>query len=732
MVNDNQGRCSFSSSAWKGWEIKFKVIMCGLLAFVFIITMVGFYALAASKQITKSFEGEDKQFRSIAVAASKNCYVKRAESHLMLYLALHREVDKQKFSKNVESLYEQISILDHRVKRSEARSTLDKIKSNAAEVLPLGNELIAFHDRAMENTDGFDIRKHQATVIKLYDAVSATDELALELQKFITKLEESPKLAAMAAANRIQYNILIVVMGGVALTLCLGYFLSNMVNNLKNSENKYRKIFENIQDVYYETRLDGTILEISPSIESVSHYTRKELIGKSAYDVHTHSEQRDELVRLLLDTGKINDFEISLTDKNGSRHPCSVNAVLIKDEQDNPIKLIGSLRDISERKQLEAQLQHARKMEAMGSLAGGIAHEFNNILGIIIPNAELAGDDVPDRSLARECLDEIRMAALRASEVVQQILGFACKFLTEPEPVSLIPILKDCLRLLRASIPATVEISQDSSCEVDTVFADPTQMSQVIMNLCINAAQAMGEHGGVLKVTLKNTEFENHVGGLDAKPGLYVELAVSDTGQGIPPEIIGRIFDPYFTTREIGEGTGMGLSLVHGIVKSCHGIITVHSEPGKGTVFEVLLPVCEAETKQNAREAEALPTGNETILCIDDEQSIVKVVKRMLERLGYQVETRTDPLEALELFRSGPDRFDLVITDLTMPKMTGESIAKKIRNIRADIPVILTTGYREKISIEKVREMGMSALVFKPFVPHDFALTVRNVLDGKS
>jgi len=495
---------------------------------------------------------------------------------------------------------------------------------------------------------------------------------------------------------------------------------------LKNEE-KYREIFENIQDVYYETTIDGTILELSPSIENISQYKRKELIGKSAYDIYTHPEQRNELISMLFTKGKAHDFEIFLTDKDGSQHPCTINVVLIKNEQGNPIKFIGSLRDISKRKELEAQLRHAQKMESIGTLAGGIAHEFNNILGIILGNAELGVDDVPDGSLAKECLDEIRSASLRASDVVQQMLSFARKNLIELEPVNLTPIIKDCLRLLRSSIPATIEISQDISCEVDTVFADPTQMSQVLMNLCTNAAHAMGENGGVLEVTLKNIEFEKQDEELEVKSGCYVALTVSDTGHGIEPEIADQIFDPYFTTKEVG--TGMGLSVVHGIVKSCHGVITVQSEPGKGSMFQVLLPVFESEIQQKAREPEALPIGNEKILFIDDEESIVKMVRRILERLGYQVETRTNPVEALELFRSGPDRFDLVITDMTMPKIAGEKLVKEILNIRANMPIILCTGYHEKISEEKTGELGVKALVLKPFVVRDFTLTVRKVLD---
>jgi signal transduction histidine kinase/ActR/RegA family two-component response regulator len=433
------------------------------------------------------------------------------------------------------------------------------------------------------------------------------------------------------------------------------------------------------------------------------------------------------LLNLLLDKGRTNDFEIFLTDKDGSQHPCTINVVLIKDEQDHPIKFIGSLRNISERKQLEAQLRHAQKMESMGTLAGGIAHEFNNMLGIIIGNTELAADDIPDWSPAKECLDEIRSASIRASNVVQQILSFARKDVTEREPVQLTPIIKESLKLLRVSFPAKIEISQDISCAFDTVLANPTQISQVLMNLCTNAAQAMSGKGGVLKVSLKNVEFENQDAGFDVTPGPYVQLTVSDTGQGIEPEIMDRIFDPYFTTKEMGQG--MGLSVVHGIVKSCHGIITVHSAPEKGSAFEVLLPVIDAETKRKAEEPDTLPTGSEHILFVDDEPSLVNMVRQILERLGYEIETKLNPIEALELFRSRPDQFDLVITDMTMPEMTGLKLVKEILNIRPDLPIILCTGYSEKISKEKAEELGIKTLLFKPFAVHDFALTVRKVLD---
>jgi CheY-like chemotaxis protein len=248
------------------------------------------------------------------------------------------------------------------------------------------------------------------------------------------------------------------------------------------------------------------------------------------------------------------------------------------------------------------------------------------------------------------------------------------------------------------------------------------------MNLCTNAAQAMSGNGGVLKVSLKNVEFENQDAGFDVSPGLYVQLTVSDTGHGIKPEIIDRIFDPYFTTKEMGQG--MGLSVVHGIVKSCHGIITVHSGPKKGSVFEVLLPVIDAETERKIEEPDTtLSTGSERILFVDDEPSLVNMVRQILERLGYQIETKLNPIEALALFRSRPDQFDLVITDMAMPEMTGQKLVKEILNIRPDLPIILCTGYSEKISKEKAEELGIKTLVFKPFSVHEFTVTVRKVLD---
>jgi len=501
---------------------------------------------------------------------------------------------------------------------------------------------------------------------------------------------------------------------------------------LRESEKKYRSLLETTSEGFWLINSDLKTVEVNQSLCEMLGYRQEEMIGKTPFDFVDDDNRKIFIEQ----TSKISDtthrtYKITLKKKNGQNLHTIFNAITLRDESDKVKASFAFITNITHEVELEKQLLHARKMESIGTLAGGIAHEFNNILSIIIPNAELAIDNVPDRSLAKECLNEIRSASLRAMEVVQQILGFARRSIAKREPVRISPIIKDSLKLIRASISATISISQEISCEFDTVLADPTQISQVVMNLCSNAAHAMREHGGALKVTLKNIELEKQDAVSELEPGCYVALTVSDTGHGIPPEIIGRIFDPYFTAKELGEGTGMGLSLVHGIVKSCHGIITVNSEPEKGTVFEMLLPVIEGETEPKVEKPDISPTGTERILFVDDEPSLVKVARSILKRLGYEVETKINSVEALELFCSGPDRFDLVITDMNMPQMSGQRLVREILNIRPDMPIILCTGFSEKISEKNVEEFDIKAFVIKPFSTHNLARAVRKVLDKK-
>lgn len=381
-------------------------------------------------------------------------------------------------------------------------------------------------------------------------------------------------------------------------------------------------------------------------------------------------------------------------------------------------------------KEKDAQIRHIQKMESIGRLAGGIAHDFNNIISIILGNAELAIDDTPEWLPAREFLNEIKTACLRAKDVVRQLLNFARKSESNREPLEVNLIVSETLKLIRASIPATIEIRTDITEDPHTILADPTQIHQVLINFCANAAHAMRETGGLLEVTLNNVEFgpSDSLPQPDMKPGHYVRLAVQDTGHGIPPQYLNKIFDPYFTTKEVGEGPGMGLSVVHGIVKSHEGVITVQSEVGRGTLFEVFFPVIHPEKLSGIPNKEAAPTGDETILLVDDEAILVKMLRMMLERLGYRVEAFQKATEALDRFRAEPDHFKLLITDMTMPDMTGDQLANEIFKIRPGFPVILCTGYSDRINEEKARALGIRGYLEKPINKSRLAKTIRNAL----
>jgi len=392
---------------------------------------------------------------------------------------------------------------------------------------------------------------------------------------------------------------------------------------------------------------------------------------------------------------------------------------------------ISRIKDLEkESLRIQAQLQQAQKMEAIGTLAGGIAHDFNNILSAVIGYTEIALADVPEDTSQHRNLQEVLKAGSRARDLVKQILTFSRQTEQELKPIKINQIVRESLNLLRASLPTTVKISQDILSD-SAVLADPTQIHQVIMNLCTNAAHALRAKGGQLKIDLSDVVLdgrfiEQHP---YLSPGVYIKLRVIDTGHGMEKAIVDRIFDPFFTTKERGEGTGMGLAVVLGIIKSHGGTITVESEMARGSTFNVFLPVIMREVDPEARTKAPIPTGSERILFIDDEKSLVDLGQQILERLGYKVTIRTSSVEALELFMEQPGKFDLVITDMTMPNMTGDDLAGKLMNIRADIPVILCTGYSERISRDRAHDLGIKEFILKPIVMRELAKTVRGVLD---
>ncbi len=395
----------------------------------------------------------------------------------------------------------------------------------------------------------------------------------------------------------------------------------------------------------------------------------------------------------------------------------------------SPALLERSIRYAIERSRLQQQLRQSHKLEALGTLAGGIAHDFNNILAAIIGFTELLQGDLAEGTRATRYANRVLEASIRGRELVKQLLAFSRKGEEERKPIFLSSIVEETVKLVRATTPSTISIRYAIRSESGPVLADPTQMQRVVMNLCTNAAYAMREKGGVLEIELADYSVPPS-GNEDLNAGVYTRLTVSDTGTGIPPESMEKVFDPFFTTKKLGEGTGLGLSVVHGIVKQTGGAISVKSAVGRGATFTVCLPQLAQDVQMEASRREAIPTGTERILFVDDEEALVEVGKEILAELGYEVTSATSSTEALSLLEADPLRFDLLVTDQTMPDMTGSELAKKALSIRSDMPIIMCTGFSQLVDADKAKAEGIRAFAMKPLTKAELARTVRGVLDG--
>jgi PAS domain S-box-containing protein len=495
-----------------------------------------------------------------------------------------------------------------------------------------------------------------------------------------------------------------------------------------------------IGDGVITTDTNGRVTLINKVAEKLTGCPQAEASGKHIKEVFNiinakTRQQCENPIEKVLVTKTIVELanHTNLISRAGTERMIADSGAPIFDSNSEIIGVVLVFRDVTEKYKIEAQLQQAQKMESIGTLAGGIAHDFNNILGIIVGNTELALDDVPKWNSAHSSLEEIKKASLRAKNIVKQLLSFSRKTDQQLQPIQIGLAIKDALKFLRSTIPTTINIHRDIQTTDETILADPTQINQIIMNLCINAFHAMEQTGGDLTITVTKVILDNNSAKdyPDLKKGDHVKIMVSDTGPGIDPKIIDQIFDPYFTTKEVGKGSGMGLAVVQGIIKSHGGAIAVDSSVGKGTKFIMFFPLSIEKPAVEILTNKDIPRGDETILFVDDEISITKMVKRMFERLGYKVETATTPQEALDRFSLNPDHFDLVITDMTMPQMTGVKLSEKLMDIRKDIPIIVCTGHSTLVDEEKAKDLGLAAYVMKPIDMQETAQTIRNVLDKK-
>jgi PAS domain S-box-containing protein len=508
---------------------------------------------------------------------------------------------------------------------------------------------------------------------------------------------------------------------------------------LRDSEALYRGLLGAWPDPTIIYDPTGAVTYVNESFEHTYGFSAGEVLGRRL-DMIVPDEETGAAVgtwRQLLETGRAETLEARRKTKDGRFLIVKINVSILRDAKGRHVASLAIHRDVTKQREaeqrnrlLEERSRHSQKIESLGVLAGGIAHDFNNLLTPIIGFTELAIDDVGSAGNTRQNLEHVVAAAERARDLVSQILVFSREDVDEVCPVRLGQTVRETIHLLRASLPATIRIEKEFEECPDVVLANPTQLHQIVMNLATNASHAMGPHGGLLSLCVRSAVARD-LERMGFSSGSYVILSVADTGRGISPEIRDRIFDPFFTTKGVGEGTGMGLSMVHGITRQMGGAVVFETEVGKGTRFDVCLPLHSGEVVVGRQEGiEDYPVRSGKILLADDEEMIVDFWKQAFLRMGYVVEAATVAVDALAKFEADPDGFDLVITDQTMPQMTGTEFAKRILEIRPDIPIILCTGYSKTISPEEILAAGIREFLTKPITVQQMAAAIHRVMSG--
>jgi len=524
--------------------------------------------------------------------------------------------------------------------------------------------------------------------------------------------------------------------GNFVQTHCIFYDITEQRKSedlVRKSKEEWENTFNAMEDIVTIQDKEMRIVRANKTAYDTFHAEPGELEGKYCYEVFKKSSQPcsncPELVTLK--DKKAHTSNIAYEDLGKIFH---ITSAPVLNEHGEFTHIVHIAKDITEHKQMEAELFRAQKMEAVGVLAGGVAHDFNNILSAIIGFSELAKIHIPHESEANKDIDKVLKAGHRATDLVKQILTFGRKTEQLLQPLAPYLVIKEALKMLRSTLPATITIQEEIDSECGSILADPTNIHQIVVNLCTNAFHAMENEKGLLSVKLcrKEMRVEDLIEP-EISPGPFIVLSISDTGPGMDQKIISRIFEPYFTTKEVGEGTGLGLAVIYGIVKAYSGFIRVESEPDKGTSFHLYFPALERNILLQEKEEGSfpLPLGTERILIVDDEPLIVQINKRKLETLGYTVTATSDSHEALEKFRLNPDQFDLLITDQTMPKLTGAELASRILEIKPSMPIIMCTGHSGLVSEKDALAIGIQKYVFKPLHGNELAIAARELLNEK-